>query len=223
MDLRLPLRPVARLLFGVPLVLFAIAAPLEWLRSQRGWTSLVTDLFRLSGESTIPTWYSSFLLLACGTALLIIARVRERRADWALLGAIFVYMSVDELVQIHELLNGTAPLTGAIYFGWVLPATAVVILLAVRFVPFLLALPARRRRQFFVAGAVYIGAALALEVPLGQLAVSDGLQSFAYRLLDTVEEALEIVGLSLFLVALLEEMPPFSVTVVRGSPSAPDR
>lgn len=212
-DVIIDVRKAARVLFIVPALLFLIALPLEYLRTQRDWSSLLTDMFRLSGEATLPTWWSSFLLLACGLALLAIARgASERRRDWALLGALFVYMSIDELVQIHELLNGGKHLSGAVYFAWVIPATAFVIIVGVRFLPFVLALPPRRRRQFVVAGLVYVGAALAMEVPLGYVAQSYGGQSLAYRVVDSLEEALEIVGLSLFLVALLEELPPLRLS-----------
>lgn len=208
-------RVASRVLFAVPAILLLISLPLEYLRTQRGWSSLVTDLFRLSGEATLPTWWSSFLLLTCGLALLAIGRavtVRARRRDWTLLGIIFVYMSVDELVQIHEILNGGKHLSGAVYFAWVIPATAFVIIVGVRFMPFLFALPPRRRRQFVVAGLVYVGAALVMEVPLGYVAQSFGGQSLAYRVVDSLEEALEIVGLSLFLLALLEELPPLRLS-----------
>jgi hypothetical protein len=211
MDISLRHRDVARALFGLIAVLFVVAVAVEVARVELHWTSGFTDLWVLSGEQTIPTWWSSFLLAACGACLLVVASQRRASADrhaasWRLLGLIFLYMSVDELASIHELLNGIKPLEGVVYFPWVFPAIIVVLLVGARFLPFVVALPARRRRQFIVAGVVYVGAALGMELPLGWWASGHGEASLGYRLIDTVEEALEMVGLTLFLLALLEEV-----------------
>ena len=53
---------------------------------------------------------------------------------------------------------------GIFYFAWVIPATALLILLAIGFLPFFRSLPAETRRLFLVAGAIFLGGALGAEV-----------------------------------------------------------
>lgn len=170
----------------------------------------LVELFSLSYEANVPTWYSSAMLLACGLVLAGVARetLQARapfRHHWAALAVIFVYMSVDELASLHERLNGLAQFdAGVLHFGWVVPAGALVALLGIAYLPFLASLDARTRRRFLVAGALYVGGALLMELPLGLWAYREGDENLTYALIDFVEEVLEMTGATLFLLALVE-------------------
>lgn len=68
-----------------------------------------TRLFLLSGEANVPTWFSSVLLFSAA-ALVGGAEERERRRGerrylrhWWVLAAGLLYISLDEVAQIHEL------------------------------------------------------------------------------------------------------------------------
>jgi hypothetical protein len=79
--------------------------------------SVLVDYFSLCEEQNIPTWWSSYLLLACSAALFVIAATKTRapgefKRHWIVLAAIFCYMSIDELVEIHEWLNNVTALEG---------------------------------------------------------------------------------------------------------------
>lgn len=168
----------------------------------------VLPFFSLSCEGNFPTWYAALLLAGCGlTLLLIAAGARQSGAaysrHWGLLGAIFLYMSVDEAVELHEQLGELVELHGVLYFSWVVPAAVLVLLLGVAYLRFLLHLPARTRWRFVLAGALYVGGALGLELPLGFWAERAGRDNLVYGLIDWVEETLELVGASLFLCSLL--------------------
>lgn len=172
--------------------------------------SLVAFL-SLSYERNLPTWYASGLLLGCALVLAGIARAGGHTRDpgrrywWALAGA-FTYISLDESVGLHEHLGGLLSLGGVLFFTWVVPAALIVALGGLTFLPFLARLPSRRRGQFILAGVLYVGGALAMELPLGWWTERHGNDNLVYALIDHLEEALELVGGSLFLAALVEEL-----------------
>ena len=190
------------------------------------------EFLSLSYERNLPTWYASGLLLACALLLAGIARAAglaqepARRHWWALAG-LFAYISLDESVGLHEHLGGLLSLGGVLYFTWVVPATVAVALGGLAFLPFLARLASRRRAQFIVAGVLYVGGALVLELPLGWWTERHGNDNLVYALIDHMEEALELVGASLFLAALVEELGERVVLsareeVARGtSPASP--
>jgi hypothetical protein len=162
-------------------------------------------LFSLSYEGNLPTWYSSALLLACAVTLGVIAAGAPAGSGryWSLLAAVFGYLSIDEAVGLHEQLNGLVELGGPFYFGWIIPAGAAVLLLGLAFLRFLVRLPAESRRRFILAGALYVGGALLMEIPLGMWTEARGDLGLGYALIDFVEESLEMIGATIFLLALL--------------------
>jgi len=56
---------------------------------------------------------------------------------------------------------------------------------------------------FMLAGALYIGGAVGMELIAGPYAERYGMQNFGYSLLAMTEEAIEMTGIALFTYALL--------------------
>ena len=164
----------------------------------------------LSYEHNVPTWFSSVLLFCCALALGTIARSPGpgRRAHWAVLGFIFLFMSLDETAQLHEHLGLLLEGRGVLYFSWVIPAALAVAVGGLAFLPFLRALPSRRRNQFMAAGVTYVAGALLMELPLGWWTERAGNDNLTYAAIDHLEELLEMLGASLFLAALVEQLQP---------------
>ena len=169
-----------------------------------GWV----EQFSLSYEANVPTWYATILLFRCAQALVPIARTATRcRAHWWGLAAGFGLMSLDEAVELHEhlvvVMHGVSlPRVGVLYFAWVVPAAVLVTGLALAYVPFLRTLPAEDRRRFLIAGIVYVGGAVGMELPLGHWTAHHGDDNLGYGLIDLAEETLELAGIGMFLVAL---------------------
>jgi len=138
-----------------------------------GWRgSAWTALLSLSYEGNLPNWYSSALLFCSGLALAAAAAQARRsgapyRRRWAFLSAAFFYISFDESVGLHEQLNDVLKLRGALHYGWVVPAGALVLLLVAIYFPFVRALASRMRWQVVLAAGLYVGGALLVELPLG--------------------------------------------------------
>jgi hypothetical protein len=202
-----------RWLLAIAGVLTALGVGMEvayYMLDARELEPLVAFL-SLSYERNLPTWYASGLLLACAFLLTAIARAATLarapgRHHWWALAVAFAYISLDESVGLHENLGDLLSLGGVLFFTWVVPAAVVVVLGGLAFLPFLARLPSRRRWQFILSGVLYVGGALAMELPLGWWTERHGNDNLVYALIDHVEEALELVGASLFLAALAEEL-----------------
>lgn len=158
-------------------------------------------------EGNLPTWYISMLLLACAALLMAIAANRTRAKDrdgwrWLLLAVAFLYISVDELVMIHEGLN--APLqdalgaSGILYFAWVLPFGALAALLFVGYLGYLARLPRLVRLLFVAGGLLYVGGALGTELGVSVWYERNGGDNLVYGLLNIWQESLEILGVTVF-------------------------
>lgn len=163
-------------------------------------------------EANIPTYWSAAVLMAAGILPLLIARDAQRLGQpfvghWAFLGLGFIYISVDEVAQIHESVVAMAWLhffergEGMWQYVWIFPAMAAVSLVLLVYVRFLLHLPGRYRFLFILAAGLFLGGSIGMEMVEatldfhGRTSLMD-----ASRL---VEETLEISGVTLFVYALL--------------------
>jgi len=160
--------------------------------------------FSLSYEGNIPTWLSSSLLLGCAIMAGLIAgeAATWRRHWWGMMIA-FGWVSLDEAAEIHEHLGGLIGTHGLLYFDWVIPAMAVVLVLAAIYWPFLRALPRVTRNRMLLAAVIYVGGAAGMELPLGWWTERHGNTGLGYALIDWVEETMEMIGAAVALLALL--------------------
>jgi len=158
----------------------------------------------LSYEGNVPTWFSSSLLLACAIAAGLVARDAARwRLHWWGVAIVLGYVSMDETAEIHEHLGGLIGTHGVLYFDWILFAIAILSVLSLVYLRFVIALPRATRLGLIVAGVVYIGGAIGMELPLGWWTERFGNDGLGYALIDWVEETLEMIGATLALLALL--------------------
>jgi hypothetical protein len=173
---------------------------------QRDFFYKISNLFYVDLEANIPTFFSSFLLLFAALLLSIIA-VMEKNSQtgrhvlhWAILSLIFLLMAVDEFISIHEKLSTpTAKFFGnGVYnifpAAWVIPGITFVIVFGIFFLRFWLQLPPKIRFIFFIAGTLYIGGAIGIEIVGGHYLVLYGKQNLTYSMIATIEESLEMAG-----------------------------
>lgn len=170
--------------------------------------------FDLGHEPSIPAWYSSLALVVCSGLLAVIAVVKMRRkqpyvAHWFGLTAMFLLMGLDEAIMIHEMtddiLHRRLNTSGFLYFAWVIPGMVVVLAVGVTFWNFLRHLDARTRWFFVLSGTVFVSGAIGMELIAGMIfTVGAGVESLAHTASQAVEEALEMLGVVLFMYALLE-------------------
>ena len=92
---------------------------------------------------------------------------------------------------------------GIFLFAWTIPAAVGVVLFALVYLKFLFRLPVATRWLFVLAGVVYVGGALGMEMIEGQFVFLFGQASMAHALMVAFEEFLEMSGVVLFIYALL--------------------
>lgn len=197
-----------RLLAGVAAVsALGAAAELWHQRSPGAVIEALLPKLSLSYEANLPTWFSASLLLLCAIAAGSIAAALGPGAPWRRhwwgLAIGLGYASLDEAAELHEHLGGRFDTGGVLYFDWIIPAIAVLAVLAAIYLPFVRALPSRTRVRLVVAGAIYVGGALVMELPLGWWTERAGPDNLGYALIDWLEETMEMIGASLALAALV--------------------
>jgi hypothetical protein len=224
----LPISPkkIAFLLFGFILFLTVASLIGQYYKDFFADNELlikIIDKFDLDLEkNNVPTWYQSSSLLLSSFLLLVISLFRNSEGDkdyrfWGLLSAIFLYLSLDEAVSIHEQLTmplrTTFQLEGIFYLSWVIPAVAFLAVFALVFFKFLFRLPPQTRYLMMTAGIVFVLGAVGVEMLGGNyLYVTDDLPTrindFRYVLLTTFEEFLEMSGIVIFIYSLLSYLFP---------------
>jgi len=170
--------------------------------------------FDLDGEINVPTWFSSTLLLLAGLLLFYIGAASRREHDqwarhWSFLAWVFVLLSADETGGLHGLLSdplrSAFHLSGAFYHAWVLPVGAAVVAIGLAYLRFLRNLPAGTRRLLILSGIVYVVGAIGFELPEGIYRTAFGANvTVVYGVLTVLEETFEMVGIVLFIYALLD-------------------
>ena len=183
----------------------------------------LVPLFDVDKEGNIPSTYSSFALLFCCILLAIIAIIKHKQGDryafqWKCLSLIFLYLSVDEAASIHELaidpLRQALNLGGIFYFAWVIPGAILVGIFVLAYLKFLMSLPAKTRNLFIIAGLTFVGGALGIELVGGAYADAYEQTKLAYSIITTIEEGLEMLGILVFIYALLDYIETFIKSVL---------
>jgi hypothetical protein len=159
--------------------------------------------FDLDEEESFGTWFSAVLLLYAGRLLLWQARSADAEGDphyraWLVLAIGFHFLSIDEVVGIHEYINTVVENT-----RWTTFAAVLVAFLGLAYLPLLRALPSKIRFLFILAALIYVGGAVGVERATDWYDVHDLLDTLAYNLWTAVEETMEMAGVILFIYALL--------------------
>ncbi len=126
--------------------------------------SQVVRVFNINRESSIPTWFSSSLLLFSSGLLALIAYSKRKNHEryighWIGLALIFLYLSIDEAAAIHEKLTiplqGAFHATGPFYFAWLIAGVPLMILFTLAYLKFFAHLPRPIRYLFLLAGSIF--------------------------------------------------------------------
>lgn len=170
--------------------------------------------FDMDNENSIPAYISSLNLLLSAVILAFITVVKKKSREeywrhWGILSFIFMLLSVDEMTAIHEdLAMGLGKMAGMreIGFGqfvWGVIGGILVLAFSAFYLRFLFSLTFKTRLRLIVAAAVFVGGALGVEVLSGYVLRSFGDVNLVYKGVVIVEESLEMLGILLFIRALL--------------------
>lgn len=216
---RITLNPhaILRVLAGIALFLLFCHVTLQLTSFLTGHPSIygLVHLFNLDAEDNLPSAFSTLLLLLSSLLLTVIARLKWNQAMvgyWVVLAVGFMLMAADEEFSFHEELIepvrailGTSNL-GIFYFAWVLPAIALVTIIGLSFLKFLIRLPRKTASRFIVAGALYVGGCIGMELAGGRYDELHGQDNLTYIGIATSEESLEMLGVIVFIWSLLDYM-----------------
>lgn len=207
---------LALIVVGLSLASLAGQYYTHFLGDDTFWLKVAEKLDVNREDNSLPTWYQTVSLFSCFLLLAVIAAAARAGADrytrhWVILALVFLYLSADEFLVIHErvdALRSVFPTRGAFYYTWVIPAAFFVLLFALAYLKFLFHLPDRTRSLFIAAGALYVGGALGMEMVTGSFIDSHAdilaaEETFTFAVLNAIEEFLEMTGIVVFVNGLL--------------------
>jgi len=189
--------------------------------------------FNLDEERAFGTWYAQIVLFITAAALLFIGISKKiAKKEWAwwwiVLGFVFVYLSIDEAVSLHEMLvkpvqDYLGITTGPLFYAWIIPVFVLVFLFTLTYVKFWLNLPRKTRLLFVVAFSIFMVGAVGMEmIAASYYSVNFGGYVTAGSdqlliLIPGVEETLEMLGIAIFLYCLLDYIKTNKVSIKLSS------
>lgn len=189
-----------------------------------------TGLVDLDGEANLPSWYSSGQLLVLGLLLGVFAVIRPNRLtirSWPLfaLPALCLFLSLDEVAQIHEWLGKKSDVLFATGTrkGSLFPHTGIwmfllgppfLIVVALLWRAFSSSLRGRERvvRLYLIGFFMYAASALGIEI-LANVVSPGGVASVVQV---ACEELGEMLGVTLLVWATLELLTSYDIHVRAG-------
>ena len=183
--------------------------------------------FNVDEEGNIPTLYSTLTILGCALLLWVIARIeREARGrfsrHWTLMSIVFLGLAVDEFLFLHEEINSRLDLSSVTQWSWVSVGIVLVFVFAFIFFRMIAHLPPSLRRLFIIAGLIYVSGAIVMETLGGHYVTVWGHNSLRYAVCVTSEEFLEMIGIAVFIYALLKYLTQRGRNVVLTCEVRPD-
>ena len=232
MVLAIHAKTIARVLLVIVLLITLASLAVRFLQyvDYGPASSAIRALVDVGEEDNVPTWYSAVQLQLSSILLATIAIAKRRRRDgyalhWAILSSIFLYLSLDEVASQHEeLSHGVIPSlgrdlldlnSGFFYQFWVVPGAIFTLIFLLAYLRFLAHLPSETRRLFVIAGTLFVLGALGAEMLQARVISSyemegwanvGGLPKIAVGTLGSLEELLEMLGIVVFIYALLSYM-----------------
>lgn len=213
---------IVKILIGVIISLTLIHCGLQFIEFGFGYEQIshIRTIFDFEYDANLTTWYSSVTLLICSLLLGVIAISKKKDRDrfarhWQFLAVIFAVLSLDEVAMLHEragnLIEKLSPVefSGWLNFQWVLLGIPITLIIAIAYLKFLAHLPNKTKTLFLLAGALYVGGALGLEILAGHQESLNTSNNFLYELFTTLEELWEKLGVLIFIQALLGYMEKY--------------
>ena len=209
------------------LTIFALTAASLTLNLIRIYTGHETifnliRLLDLDGEGNLPAIFSVLILISASVLLSFIALDHKRSGKaylhWLWLAVVFCCLAFDEGGGIHEITSEwVRPLinpSGALTHAWVVPYGILFIIIATTYFRFWLRLKKETRVLMAISAAVYVFGAMGWEmVEAVSYSTRGDTRDLGYTLMYTAEEFMEMVGIAIFLYALLRYIQHNSISV----------
>ncbi len=167
--------------------------------------------FDLDEELNFPSYYATVSLLFCSLLLAIITFAKKKNGEqyiyWLGLAVVFLFLSVDESIGIHESLKSKLQValhtSESFYSVWVIPYSISLVIFLLVYVKFVFNLPSKTRILFLIAGSVYVAGTVGMEI-IGEFYSKLHADNMTLVImLTTIEELLEMTGVVIFIYALM--------------------
>ena len=187
--------------------------------------SWIFKFFDFGLEGNLPTFFSGFLFILlsisawfCGVSDKYRGVERKDWLPWMLVSALLLFLSIDEVGEIHEqLTDPMRELIGAggfLFFAWIIPYALALFLLSMYFLPFISGLSKKTKLLFFIGAGVFILGAIGFEM-LGAKLYESGAQAEAsYAVVSSLEELFEFIGLFTVLKGLFGDIFLFIISIM---------
>lgn len=195
----------------VSLLIANVAGIVYTIHLGQGQAYGIVPLFDFDTEKNIPTFFSSVMMVLCSVVLFLIAMNNKKAhtsfIPWLGLSFVFLFLSIDEFSSIHERFivptRNALNATGFLYFAWVIPYGLALIVFVLAYTKFLFKLPKNIALLFLASGITFVAGAIGFEMLGSKHAETAGAKDLVFSILYTFEELLEMLGIALFLFAIL--------------------
>ena len=209
---------IIKTLFGIVITLAIVGTIADIIKFQVAPSTnhrlaRLMNRFVLGFEPSIPNWYSSTALFCSGALLAVIAIGKWQAKDrfskhWTFMALLFPVLSIDEGVRLHEMIHTVmikfVETSGIFYFPSVIPMSLFVAVFFVVYIPFLKHIDRRTASLFVLAGGVYVFGTVGMDMVGGLIMENYGEASIQHTFTQLVEESCEMLGIVIFVYALLD-------------------
>lgn len=211
MTLNFSPKTIVKSLFIIALLLISFHTVSLILVSQSAnqLTEVLEEKFSMEREGNFPSYFSAFILFLAAVQFSIISRGTRLLKNsswryWSGLSFIFVFLSLDEAVQLHEKLDtdliwASVETSGLLAWPWVILYGSIATVIAVIYFRFWLRFVLKFRIAYALAAAVYVFSALGFEMLEALEYTTNGGDTLKYTLLTSAEEIFEMAAI-LFLI-----------------------
>jgi len=206
-----------------------VAAILFYSGLLKGWIGYkIFSLLTVDFGASLPTYFNTLLILIAFIVLAMISiHLKNVKSvlvyNWLLLTLAFLVLSLDENPEVHKFFVQTISRYGSagkrlvINYAWGMPYGAMVVLFMFFLFRFISALPKEIAKGFLVSGIIYVGGAIVIGKYGVKALQIRGFHNIRYTMVASIEESLEMIGLTLFIYFLLKyirmEFKSFSFSV----------
>jgi hypothetical protein len=154
-------------------------------------------LFYFTSKNNFPIYFSVFCLIFVAVLLYTIYTYHRQNGlrdsrYWLVLTIGFLYLSIDESVNIHgsltNLIRALFHTDGALFYAWVIPAIIICLILAIYFLPFFLRLPYRYKVLFGLSTLLFVGGTVVLKVVTSYFDPQTGQFRWLMAILGTIKQ-----------------------------------
>lgn len=209
---------VISLLVNVMLVLLVCHLFACWLfyynKTDTGFIRYLDRYFNFNLENNFPSYFSALLLFFSALLLALIYKLADGadkyKKRWLLLSVVFLFLSLDEALKIHERIEQvsrlvfTNKMNGFLFWTWIIPYVLLALIVAIFCFRMVIQLPKAIRNKFILSGSLYVFAAAGTESIEGHLMKITAEDPVVLMITTTIQELLEMVSIIIFISALLD-------------------